>query len=166
MLTHVRTMARYNRWANGELYRVVAGMPEADVRRDVGAFFGSIHRTLNHILLGDRIWFTRLDGKTYPATGLDMVLYDDFGELRAAREAEDDAIVARMDALDAGGIERVCDFKTVKGDPMRSPVREMLATVFNHQTHHRGQVHDMISRLGGEPPPLDLIVYYRVAAAG
>ncbi len=164
MLTHVRTMARYNRWANEELYRVVAAMSADDIRRDVGAFFGSIHATLNHILLGDRIWFTRLDGETYPVTGLDMILYEDFAELGAARAAEDDAIVARMDALDAAGIERVVDFKTVKGDPMRSPVREMLATVFNHQTHHRGQVHDMISRLGGNPPPLDLILYYRTAA--
>ncbi|MDA0997485.1 MAG: DinB family protein [Proteobacteria bacterium] len=165
MLRHLRTMARYNQWANGKIYDAARALPEADCRRDVGAFFGSIHRTLNHILLTDRIWFARLDGNIYPAAGLDTVLFEDMNELQSARAVEDAAIVERMDALDPAGIERIIDYQTTAGTALHTPAREILGTVFNHQTHHRGQVHDMISRLGFKPPPLDLIAYLREAGA-
>src|SRR5438270_7071470 len=86
--------ARYNRLANEKLYEACGGLSDADYRRDLGAFFGSVHGTLNHLLLGDTIWMTRFEGGTHPSTGLDAILFDRLDALRAAR--------ARMD----GRIER------------------------------------------------------------
>ncbi len=86
---YVQRMARYNRWQNENLYGAASTLTDAQRKEQRGAFFGSIHGTLNHILLGDRLWLTRFAGGTAPSTGLDAILYEDFAELAAARAAED-----------------------------------------------------------------------------
>src|SRR5580765_2933798 len=77
--------ARYNRLANETLYAVCARLSDAEYRRDLGASFGSVHGTLNHLLLGDTIWMTRFEGGTHPSTNLDAILFDRFADLREAR---------------------------------------------------------------------------------
>ncbi|SRR5690606_7745636 len=156
LLDHFRLMARYNRLANIRLYDTCALLPEAELKRSRPAFFRSIHGTLNHILLGDRIWLARFEGGTAPSTGLDAILYEDFQALRAAREAEDARIEAFAARLDESALPATIRYVNNEGRTFDDPVPMLLAHFFNHQTHHRGQVHDMLTQTDVPPPVLDL----------
>ncbi|MGH7913798.1 MAG: DinB family protein [Candidatus Binataceae bacterium] len=149
-------MARYNRLANERLYHCCAGLSDAERKKNRQAFFKSIHGTLNHVMVGDRMWMIRFEGGTAPPTRLDAILYDDFDELRAARVREDE----RIERFAAGLSEEFLngEISWVSGDDSsnRQPARMLLAHLFNHETHHRGQVHDMLSQAGIATPVLDL----------
>lgn len=165
-LHDLQLMARYNRWANRRLYDCVATLDDAVYRKDGDAFFGSIHATLNHILVGDRIWTSRIVGEYSGIKSLDEILHEDFDALRNARNAMDDHIVRLVDRLSAGldgGLNGEVRYRTVSGgDKHASPARHILLTLFNHQTHHRGQVHCLLTQNGvTEPPPLDVIFLLR-----
>ncbi len=160
-LDHFKTMAAYNRWANGRLYDACAGLGDAERKRDRAAFFGSIHNTLNHILVGDRIWLGRIEGLVDDGTPLDTVLFDDFDELRRARDAEDDRIGRVLAAITEERLAGDLAYSNLAGTPFRTPLRLVFTHLFNHETHHRGQVHDMLSQAGLAPPELDLIYYIR-----
>lgn len=160
-LDHFKTMAAYNRWANARLYDACAGLGDADRKRDRGAFFGSIHNTLNHVLVGDRAWLGRIEGLKDSGTPLDAVLYDDFGKLRTARDAEDGRIDRVVGAMTEERLGGDLDYSNLSGARFRTPLRLVWTHVFNHQTHHRGQVHDMLGQAGVSPPELDLIYYIR-----
>src|SRR5689334_1399467 len=97
---YFRVFADYNQWANGRLYDAVAKLPDAEYRRPRQSFFKSIHGTLNHLLVTDRIWLSRIEPPQV-AMPLNSILYEDFAALRAAREAEDGRIVALMGAMTA-----------------------------------------------------------------
>ncbi len=157
----LRTFGRYNGWANGRLYDAVGALPEEDYRKQrTAAFFGSIAGTLNHILLVDRLWLDRLEGAAWYPAKLDDILYDDFAGLRAAREAEDDRICALLDGLSEASLARDVAFKTSGGDSYSMQAGRILTHVFNHQTHHRGQVHALLTDAGREPPALDLPYFF------
>jgi uncharacterized damage-inducible protein DinB len=163
---YFRTWARYNEWANRRLYDACAKLPEAEYMRPRAAFFGSIHGTLNHILVGDRLWFGRITGQEPGIKALDQILYGDFAGLRVARQAEDAHIINVVDAMDERTLNATLRFKTVVNPEMVAmPMHLALATTFNHQTHHRGQVHGLLSQTDVAPPPLDLILYWRETAA-
>src|ERR1700730_5399751 len=87
-------LGAYNAWANERLYAAAAQLSDADYRADRGAFFGSLHGTLNHLLLGDRIWMHRFIGEGEEPAALDETLHDDFAALQAARRMEDARIIA------------------------------------------------------------------------
>ena len=165
LLDNLRLLARYNRWANGRLYDACATLPEADYRAARPAFFGAIHRTLNHILLADRLWLARIRGDAPIALPLDAELYATLAELRAARVVEDDGIVAYLDGLEAAALEEDVHYTNTRGDPFATPLGVILQHLFNHATHHRGQVHDMLTQTEVAPPPLDLIYFVREAGA-
>jgi len=148
--------ALYNRLANETLYEACATLPEEARRRDLGAFFGSMHGTLNHLLLGDRIWMTRFEGGTHPSTDLDTILFEAFDALRAARMAMDRRIEAFFAALPADFPMREIRYVNNSGFETTDPASVILPHFFNHQTHHRAQVHTMLSQLGQDPPVLDL----------
>jgi uncharacterized damage-inducible protein DinB len=161
MIEHFRMLAGFNRWANGRLYDAVATLGEADYFKERAcAFFGSIHGTLNHLLVVDRLWFGRLAGSVPAISRLDEILYGDFAGLRAAREAEDERIIAQVGGYQKADLARDCHF-TLLSQPGERVMKSslMLATVFNHQTHHRGQVHAMLKEAGTEPPALDIVLY-------
>ncbi len=160
---YFRTFARYNQWANRRLYAACASLHEADYMAPRQAFFGSLHGTLNHILVGDRAWMGRLTGHPANIKSLDQILYGDFAGLRVAREAEDAQIIAYMDALDEPTLNSTLRYKNMAGESVATPVRFVLAHMFNHQTHHRGQAHGLLSQTSVKPPPLDLIYYLREA---
>jgi uncharacterized damage-inducible protein DinB len=162
---HFRTLARYNQWANRRLYDACALLDDADYRKRRPAFFGSIHGTLNHLLVGDRVWLGRIEHVPSGVETLDQILYDDFAALRAAREAEDRRIVAMTNWLDAAALARTLDYANMAGAPQRTRLDWVLTHVFNHETHHRGQAHGLLSQTAVPPPPLDLIFYLREAAA-
>ena len=163
---HFQTFARYNEWANRRLYDACAGLAEAEYRKPRRAFFGSIHNTLNHILVGDRIWLGRIEGREHGITALDQILYEDFPTLTQAREAEDQHILRLVDGLDDRILAGQHSYQTSSGAAQETRLDWMLSHLFNHQTHHRGQVHDMLSQTETPPPPLDLIFYLRTAKAG
>jgi uncharacterized damage-inducible protein DinB len=157
---HFRTCAHFNQWANRRIYEAVAKLPEAEVyKQRPAAYFGSIQGTLNHLLVVDRLWFGRVADVPSGLTRLDEILYDDFAALSAARQAEDQRIVDLIDGLDEAALAGERAYSDTKGKPWTMPVRRMLATVFNHQTHHRGQVHALLKEAGQEPPALDLPVF-------
>jgi uncharacterized damage-inducible protein DinB len=153
-----RTMAQYNRWMNERLYAVCAEIPDAERKRDRGAFFKSIHGTFNHLLLGDRLWLGRFLDRPFPADSLDQDLYAEFNELRAERERTDEEILDFSESLDEEGLARDFRFTTIV-DPREHvfPFRHVLLHFFNHQTHHRGQVTTLIKQAGYEPGVTDLM---------
>lgn len=159
---HFRTFARYNAWANARLYAACDRLTDEAYFAERPAFFGSIHRTLNHILVGDRAWLGRITGVPAGIPTLDTVLHEDRAALRAAREAEDARIIALVDAHDDERLlATTVVYANMSGAEHRDPLRLILAHLFNHQTHHRGQVHDMLSATDVAPPPLDLIYHLR-----
>ena len=148
--------ARYNRLANEALYGVCVGLSDADYRRDLGAFFGSVHGTLNHLLLGDTIWMTRFEGGTHPSTGLDSILFEDLVGLWDARRRMDRRIEVFLADLPTGFEAGSVKYLNNAGFLSEDPWAVILPHFFNHQTHHRAQVHTLLSQLGCNPPVLDL----------
>ncbi len=162
MKTHFVTMAKYNAWANARLFRMSGALRDDLYRKDVGAYFKSLHRTLNHLLVADRIWMRRLTGVGNHPDKLDAQLFDDLPSLHAARIEEDSRIIGFVQELEEPAFEEVLDYRTLNGTPQRQRRREILAHLFNHETHHRGQAHAILTVLGvPEPEPLDLLVMLR-----
>ncbi len=152
-------LARYNAWANRRLYEACGKLSAADFAAKRAAFFGSISGTLNHILVADRIWLGRFEGRAARIDRLDHILYEDFAALRPAREAQDAHILAFVISLDDDSLARTLSYRNMAGEAREAPFVWALAHVFNHQTHHRGQVHGMLSDTPVAPPPLDLIYF-------
>jgi len=161
-LSHFRMMARYNAWANGRIYDAAAAIDAKAYHAPRGAFFGSLAGTLNHILVGDRIWLRRFTGKGTLPQSLDEILHDDFDSLRIAREEEDARILTFIDGLDDATLEGTISYRTMTNPTdFTEPLAPMLVHFFNHQTHHRGQAHCLLTQITGDAPPLDLIVFLR-----
>jgi uncharacterized damage-inducible protein DinB len=167
-LEHARVMARYNRWMNDKLYAVAAELSDAERKEDRGAFFGSTHRTLNHLLLADRVWLGRFSGATLRPDemgpggirSLDQELYEGFDELRRERARTDDEIDAFVATLTdeklAGPLRYVR-----RGVVHELPLWHALTHLFNHQTHHRGQVTTLLMQAGLDPGVTDLVAMLR-----
>ena len=169
MKWHFSMLAGYNAWANQRLYDAAEKLPDADYRAERGAFFGSVHRTLNHLLVTDRIWMRRLTGEGPTYTALDVVPYDDLAALRSEREAEDRRILGFVDGLDDVRLAGVVTYRTITSpQEITQPLGPALLHVFNHQTHHRGQAHALLSGIGGRnaAPSLDLILFQRETGIG
>jgi uncharacterized damage-inducible protein DinB len=158
--------AAYNRWANARLYAAVLALPDEAYRRDVGLFFKSLHGTLNHLLVADRVWLHRMTGKGDAPGRLDAILYESLHDLARARVAEDARLIETVAAYDDAALAGDLEFASLTGARFREPLAQVLHHLFNHQTHHRGQAHTGLSILTGEEPPaLDVLVYDRGGAA-
>jgi uncharacterized damage-inducible protein DinB len=161
-----RQLAVYNRWANARLYGATLELSDLSYRLNTGVFFGSLHGTLNHLLLTDRLWLKRLTGEGSHPDGLNAILYEDRAELVRARIAEDDRLISVVQSYDDAALANMHSYKTTSGMPQTQILADILLHVFNHQTHHRGQAHACLSILtGGEPPSLDLLAFQRGAVA-
>ena len=159
MKSHFAMMADYNAWANGRLYRMASRLPDEQYRRDVGAYFKSLHGTLNPIMCADLIWMRRLTGAGEQPTHLAAIVFDDLPSLSAARLQEDQRIIAYGESLSDAQMEETWAYQTLNGTPQKQRRREILAHLFNHQTHHRGQAHSILTVLGVcEPDGLDLLL--------
>ncbi len=162
------SLARYNRWMNDKLYAVAATLSDDDRRRDRGAFFTSIHGTLNHILLADRVWLGRFKGVTVPdgymgpggIRSLDQELYRDFEELRKERALTDHELSAWISSLTHERLAAPLVYMR-RGQRVESPLWWAVAHVFNHQTHHRGQVTTLLTQQGCDPGVTDLFAMLR-----
>ena len=153
-----RAMAEYNRWMNERLYECCAAIPDRERKRDDGAFFKSIHGTLNHLLLGDKIWMGRFTGKPFSAPSLAHELHADFGALRAERAAMDAAIIGWAGSLTEQQLAGELSYMSmVNPKPRRYPLWFAVQHFFNHQTHHRGQLTTLLSQRSIDPGVTDLI---------
>src|SRR3954462_6856924 len=164
---HFRILALYNQWTNARLYAAAGQIAPEVLAEDGGAFFGSLLGTLNHPLVTDRLWFSRLGGESPRGTRLNEVLHHDFTDLRAARVVQDRKLVDYVHGLSEERIAMPLDYFTTSGAPQSQPLHHVLAHLFNHQTHHRGQAHHLVGlALGREATPvLDLLAYQRAAGA-
>jgi uncharacterized damage-inducible protein DinB len=150
-------MAAYNRWMNEKVYAAAAELTDEERKRDLGAAFGSVHGTLNHLLLGDRSWLQRFRGEPVTMKSPDEEVYADFEELRAARIRMDDELAAWAASLDdAFGDATFSAYSVTMARHFTMPGWVAVAHVFNHQAHHRGQLTTLLAQLGKDAGVTDL----------
>jgi uncharacterized damage-inducible protein DinB len=169
MKPHFLMFAAYNRWANARLYAAAAALSPEAFREDRGAFFGSLCGTLNHLLVTDRIWLRRLTGDGPLHVALNEIVTDELGALTALRGAEDARLSAFVESLDDAAIAGNFTYQPVTNPrDITQPRASVLAHLFNHQTHHRGQASTILTGLGGRDacPGLDLILFQRESGLG
>ena len=155
---YFQTMCRYNHWMNEKLYTACAEIPDAIRKEDKGAFFRSIHGTLNHLLLADRLWLSRFTGQPFTFESLAQDLYSDFDTLWDQRRISDQALTRWIDALNDTQLNAPFSFHSVVQARDHSyPLWHLLMHVFNHQTHHRGQLTTLMTQSGYEPGVTDLL---------
>ncbi|BGE87589.1 DinB family protein [Methylosinus sp. 3S-1] len=153
-------MARYNRWQNASLYAAADRLSDSARREDRGAFFRSIHGTLNHLLWADAMWMNRLAGGPKPAVGLSdsPAFRSDWASTKTERAQIDELLIGWADRLDEAALDGDLSwFSGARGTDIVMPRALVVAHVFNHQTHHRGQVHAMLTAAGSRPEDTDLI---------
>jgi uncharacterized damage-inducible protein DinB len=169
MKSHFTMLAGYNRWANELLYAAARGLSDADYRADRGAFFGSLHGTLNHLLVADRVWMRRFTGTGPVQTRLDEILFADLPALERERKEEDERIMGYVDGLAEADLSKTFTYRTItKPADVTQPLAPALAHFFNHQAHHRGQAHALVTIAAGKAamPSLDLILFQRQTGIG
>jgi uncharacterized damage-inducible protein DinB len=156
LLSHFQMLARYNRIANEQLYAKCAELDDTEYRRHRKGSFGSIHALLNHILLGDQLWMARFEGGGRVTLALNTILFDEFPALRAARANEDTLIESFFERLGVAFLGRSFSYTNNRGRNYVEKAPVAVSHFLNHQTHHRAQVHVMLSQTSVSPPSLDL----------
>lgn len=158
-LAYVQRMARYNRWQNENLYGVADRLSAAERQRERGAFFGSVHKTLSHLLWGDQTWMNRFAVTPKPPGGIaeSVSLYPDWEDLKSHRADFDRIIIDWAATIKPGWLAaEQTYFSGAIGREVTKPRWVLVTHMFNHQTHHRGQVHCMLTAAGGRPSDTDL----------
>jgi len=168
-----KTLAKYNQWMNTRIYDCVTSMDSLIVKKDLGAFFGSILGTLNHILVADIIWLQRiarhplnfhslakLRSQT-PPVALNQILHEELFTLRQHRKQVDETLIALVDELNDGILNTEFQYQDMKGNSHQNDLGILLQHLFNHQIHHRGQVTTLLHQCGAEVGPTDLLVMLR-----
>ncbi len=176
MLAYTRTMSQYNQWMNERLLMVCDELSEEQMQADRGAFFKSILGTWNHILVGDLIWLRRLSAETdlpidqtsleqVPVVErLDQMLFEVWPEFKAKRRQIDQVLLHLSRDLKPQQLELAVTFTTTTGQSFQQRVWLILTHLFNHQTHHRGQLTDLIHQCGVNPGVTDLMAMCREQA--
>lgn len=155
----IQTMARYNAWQNRSLIAAASGLDDAARRQERGAFFGSIMATFNHLFWGDSIWMFRFAGTEKPPGGIreSRALFDEWEAFVAARQKLDEQIITWANSVEAGWIaESLTWYSGAAGRDVTRDHSLLVAHFFNHQTHHRGQIHAMLTAAGAKPDDTDL----------
>ena len=154
---YCQLLARYGRWMNERLYASVATLGDDERKRDRGAFFGSIHRTLSHLVWADSIWLARFTGRSYTERAYGADLFGDFAALAAAREAADTAMLDWAGQLQPAWLASTLEYRSASdGRVRRLPAWIAAAHLFNHATHHRGQLTTLMKQAGVDPGVTDL----------
>jgi uncharacterized damage-inducible protein DinB len=173
-VTHYNVLASYNTWMNRRIYEVSATLSDQQRKRDLRAFFGSIHRTLNHLLLTDRVQLGRFigtdrtqsfdqGGNAITIHSLDQELYSDFDRLRREREKTDAMIEAWTNEITPEFLAHEMLYEAMSAPGRyRVPTWIAVAHFFNHQTHHRGQIATLLSQLGRDVGVTDLMALHRI----
>lgn len=162
MKAHFEKLAAYNAWANARLYEACFALSEDDYRKDCQTAFRSLHGTLNHLYVADVIWLARFREEVVPTWSLDQIVHDNRKDLLARRKRVDTDIIGFAGAQTEASLREDLTYRTKTGNStVTQPLSECLLHLFNHQTHHRGQCHAMLTRLVDEAPALDLIYFLR-----
>ena len=164
-----KVYAQYNQWMNRSIYNTCMELGQDAVELDQGAFFGSILRTLNHLLIADVFWLGRCSGdKTLTAlsdeegnpikiTALNQLVYEDLEQLWQARRQLDRNMLGYLDSLTGDALNTLIEYRNSRGETLKNPLNIILLHWFNHQTHHRGQITTLLSQQGVDPGLTDLI---------
>lgn len=161
MAQQFETLALYNRWANNRLIEDIKVLSATDLFFDAGCNFKSIMGILNHLLLADQAWLSRFTGQGPAPTSLDALPCPDFSALIQARRLEDERILTFARAVAGQGLDETFHYRDMKGRPSSGPFALLLLHFFNHQTHHRGQVHVLAGRFGLTPRDIDLVYFLK-----
>ncbi len=157
---HFMTLARYNVWANDRLFMAVDAVSEEDYRRDVGLFFKSLHGTLNHLVVGEHmLWFRRFSEGVSPTVALNAEVHAD---RQVVKKALCDGVLRWLPLIESWPTQRwseMLSYTTMRGMPARLPFASTLAHVFNHATHHRGQMTAALTHMHYECPALDMVYF-------
>jgi uncharacterized damage-inducible protein DinB len=150
-------MARYAQWMNTRLFSLIATLDDAERRRERGAFFGSLHETCNHLLWGDRIWLSRFTGEPYGIRNYGRGMFDDFDALVRERAITDVAILDWTHAVSEAWLEGTLTYTSAMDGRERTLARSLAVVhLFNHGTHHRGQLTTLMLQAGLDPGVTDL----------
>ena len=158
---HMRTMARYNSWQNQNIYRAADGLSDELRQQDRGAFFNSIHGTLSHLMWADQMWMHRFADTPKPAGGISQSaqLFSEWDAMKTQRVALDAQIQEWADTVDPAWIvENMTWFSGAAQREFTMARWQLVTHFFNHQTHHRGQIHAMLTAAGAKPDDTDLIL--------
>ncbi len=161
MKQHFMMFAAYNQWANGRIYDAAADLVDEEFERDVGAFFGSMLGTLNHLLAVDRVWMKRFTGEGDAPSTTGAIIHRALPVLWTAREAEDRRIIDWVSGMSEKALAGRFSYMTVDMRTVSQRLSPALGHFFNHQTHHRGQAHMCLTVLGRPSVPLDLMLFQR-----
>ncbi len=167
--THVHQMATYNQWMNDKLYQACQTLDPSELAAARGAFFGSILGTLNHLLVADTIWLKRIQqampqlavlqplARVVMPASLDTLLHEELTSLTEARTQLDQHLLALAAALNDDDLQQIIGYTSIKGVRFNRQLFSLLMHVFNHQTHHRGQVTTLLSQAGVDVGVTDLL---------
>ena len=155
-ITNFQLLANFNKWANEKILNSCKKLKEIEYKKNRKSFFSSIHGTLNHLLVVDRAYIARIEEKDHGLKSLDQILYENLFQLEEARIKEDKHLVDLVNSLSEESIHKEITYKGFETGNTTYTINLILITLFNHQTHHRGQVHNMLSQAGIQPPQIDI----------
>ena len=155
-ITNFQLLSNFNTWANAKIFSSCKKLDDTEYKRDRGAFFSSIHGTLNHLLVVDKAYISRIKGKDHGLISLDQILYENLFQLEEARIKEDKRLVGLVNSLSEESIQKEITYTGFETGNTTYTINVILITLFNHQTHHRGQIHNMLSQAGIKPPQIDI----------
>ena len=155
-ITNFQLLSNFNTWANANIFSSCKKLDDTEYKKDRGAFFSSIHGTLNHLLVVDKAYISRIKGKDHGLKSLDQILYEKLFQLEEARIKEDKRLVDLVNSLSEESIHKEITYTGFETGNTTYTINIILITLFNHQTHHRGQIHNMLSQAGIKPPQIDI----------
>lgn len=153
------TMAKYHRWAYERLYEILENLDDQSYYADKSLFFKSIHGTLNHLYLVDQLWLTRFKGETSNLTQLNAELIHDRHELKKQILQQAEAWVNFIETFLAGPKQEIFTYNNIRNEVKSVPYIKTLTHVFNHGTHHRGQISTVLTQLKYPSPEMDLLYF-------
>ena len=155
-ITNFQLLANFNSWANKKICSSCRELDDKEYKKDRKAFFSSIHGTLNHLLVIDRAYISRIEEIDHGLKSLDQILFESLLQLEEARIKEDKRLVDLINSLSEESIHKEITYKGLETGNTTYTINLILITLFNHQTHHRGQIHNMLSQTGIKPPQIDI----------
>lgn len=157
---YVTSFANYNQWQNINTIETAEELTNEQRQKDVGAFFGSIQGTLSHLLWADSIWLDRLTHTPYKASPLDDSgsAWTDWEEYKIARKAMDQKFIRWAETVTDNWLNETLTYTTTRGKEVTKPIDLLVTHIFNHQTHHRGQVHCLLTQFGVDTKDTDILL--------
>lgn len=162
---YLAVLAQHGAWANRRLYRTCEELSTADYLRERASTFGSLHATMNHITIVDRIWIARIEGRTPPAFDENQLLYPDLIGLKLACVAEDERLRHLVGGFSEATLDQPLHYRNRRGDRRETPLRFVLAHLFDDHARCRGEAAALLAQAGVPAPSLDLLSFLHEASA-